>query len=65
MIRKYLDQATGERLVHVFVTTRLDHCNRLLHGLPLRGIEKLQRVQNTATRIVTRLNKREHITPIN
>ena len=65
MIRKYLDQSTAERLVHVFFTTRLDHCNSLLYGLPQREIEKPQHVQNTAARIVTiRSNKREHITPI-
>ena len=64
MIRKYLDQSTAERLVHAFVTTRLDHCNSLLYGLPQREIEKLQHVQNTAARIVTRSNKRKHITPI-
>ena len=64
MIRRYLDQSTVERLVHVFVSTRLDHCNSLLYGLPLREIKKLQRVQNTAARIVARLNKREHITSI-
>ena len=64
MIWKYLDQSTSERLVHAFVTTRLDHCNSLLYGLPQREIEKLQHVQNTAARIVTRSNKRKHITPI-
>ena len=42
----------------------LCHCNSLLYGLPQREIEKLQHVQNTAARIVTRSNKRKHITPI-
>ncbi len=36
----------------------------LLYRLPQREIEKLQHVQNTAARIVTRSNRREHITPI-
>ena len=46
--------------VQAFVSTRLDHCNRL----PQREIEKLQHVQNTAARIVTRSIRRKHITPI-
>ena len=64
LIRKYLDQSTAERLVHAFVTTRLDHCNSLLYGLPQHEIEKPQHVQNTVARIMTRSNKREHIAPI-
>ena len=42
-IRKYLDQSTAERLVHAFVTSRLDYCNSLLisymgfHNVRLRN----------------------------
>ena len=32
-LRKYLDQSIVERLVHAFVTSRLDNCNSLLYGL--------------------------------
>ena len=44
-------------------TYRLDNCNSLLYGLPQCEIKKLQHVQNTGARIVTRSNRREHITP--
>ncbi|XP_068697805.1 uncharacterized protein [Montipora foliosa] len=43
-IRKHLDRATTERLVHAFVSSRLDNCNSLLFGLPLYQIERLQRM---------------------
>ncbi|PIK51812.1 hypothetical protein BSL78_11336 [Apostichopus japonicus] len=33
-IRHYLDQDTTEKLVHAYVTSRLDNCNALLYGLP-------------------------------
>ena len=33
-IRKYLNQAATERLVHAFVTSKLDCNNSLLYGLP-------------------------------
>ncbi|XP_068690995.1 uncharacterized protein [Montipora foliosa] len=63
-IRKHLDQATTKRLVHGFVSSRLDNCNSLLFGLPLYQIERLQRIQNTAARVVTLSSIKEHVTPI-
>ena len=33
-IRKHLDKASTETLVHAFVSSKLDHCNALIHGLP-------------------------------
>lgn len=63
-LRKYLNQADTERLVHAFVTSKLDSCNSILFGLPSYQIEKLQQVQNSATRLATRTKKSEHISPV-
>ena len=63
-MRKYLDQSSTERLVHAFVTSRLDCNNSLLYGLPIGDIKSLQRVQNSAARLVTRNKRQDHITPI-
>ena len=63
-LSKYLDRDSIERLVHAFVSSRLDSCNSLLYGLPANEIMKLQRVQNAAARLVTRTKKYEHISPI-
>ena len=63
-VRKYLNQQSAERLVHAFITSRLDYCSSLLYGLPAKEINKLQRLQNSAARLVTRSKIREHITPI-
>ena len=63
-IRRYLDQPTTERLVHAFVSTRLDCNNSLLCGLPFSHIAPLQRVQNSAARLVTLTNRYHHISPV-
>ena len=63
-IRKYLDKKASERLIHAFVTSRLDYCNSLLFGLPASDIAKLQRIQNSAARLVSRTKYRDHIQPV-
>ena len=63
-IRKYLDRKSTERLVHAFVTSHLDCNNSLLYGLPINILSSLQRVQNSAARLITRTKRHEHISPI-
>ncbi len=53
-IRQYLDQSTTEKLIHAFVISRIDNYNSLLYGLPESQLQKLQRVQNSAARLITR-----------
>lgn len=63
-IRKFLNQESAERLIHAFISSRLDNGNSLLFGLPDYQIGRLQRVHNTAARILTRSGKYDHITPV-
>ena len=63
-IRKFLTQEVTEKLVHAFVTSRLDYCNSLLYGLPSTLLSKLQRVQNAAARLVHKAPRFCHITPL-
>ena len=63
-ICKNLDSKATERLVHAFVSSRLDCCNSLLFGLPKCDIAKLQRIQNSAARLVSRTKYRDHMTPV-
>ena len=63
-IRKYLTQESCTQLVHAFITSKLDYGNALLNGLPENQISRLQRVMNTAARIVSLKSKYDHIQPI-
>ena len=54
-IRKYLTKSQVELLTHAIVTCRLDYCNALLFGAKkVDCINKLQRVQNCASKLVLR-----------
>ena len=62
-IRKFLSQEATCTIVHAFITSQIDYCNSLMNGLPGSLIKKLQRVQNTAARLVLDLRKYDRITP--
>jgi len=60
----FLSQTTTEQLIHAFVTSRLDMGNALLYGVAQAQLGRLQRVQNSAARLLTRTSRAEHITPV-
>ena len=62
-IRKFLSEDNARTLVNAFVTSRLDYCNSLLYGLPATSLNQLQRVQNTAARLICNTPRFDHITP--
>ena len=62
-VRHILSQNDAEKLVHAFVTSRLDYCNSLLAGCPSKSLKSLQLIQNAAARILTGARRRDHITP--
>ena len=63
-IRKYLSMDAAVTLIHSFVSSRIDYCNSLLYGVPKCHIDKLQRVQNAAARLVVMQGKFCHITSV-
>ena len=63
-IRMYLTSESTKTLVHVYVTCWLDNCNSLLLGSLEYIIQKLQRVQNCAARLVAGQPRAAHIRPV-
>ena len=62
-LRPILSLSDSEKLVHAFISSRLDYCNALLIGIPSKSLQRLQYIQNPAARILMRVPKHEHITP--
>ena len=50
--------------MHALITSRLDYGNGLLYGILQVTLQRLQRIQNCAARLITRTRKYEHITPV-
>ncbi len=63
-IRPFLSRPDAERLIHAFITSRLDYCNSLFGGLPANSVKRLQYIQNSAARVLTHTSARHHITPV-
>ena len=62
-IRPCLDQTTAETLIHSMVYSRLDYCNSLFSGISKYLVQRLQRVQNFAARVVCKIKFDAHVTP--
>jgi len=59
-VRRSLDDESVATLVHAFVTSRIDYCNGLLAGASKVVTDKLQRVMNSAARVIANTRKFDH-----
>ncbi len=60
-VKTFLSFNNFERLIHVFISSRLDYCNALYVGVNQASLSRLQLVQNAAARLLTRTRKQEHV----
>ena len=57
-IRNILSRTHVEMLVHAVIASRLDYCNSILCNMSKSNLYKLQKVQNTAARLVVRRGRK-------
>ena len=58
-VRKFLDKSTAETLIHSLITNKIDANSSLYIGLSASNLNKLQRLQNDAMRVLLQLGSRE------
>jgi hypothetical protein len=63
-IRNVLSDNTAKTIACSIVAARLDYCNSLLYGAPVASINKLQCVQNTLARVVSKSCTLASATPL-
>jgi len=63
-IRRHFLEDAAKTIVCSMVYPRLDYCNSLLHRTSSSNINKLQRVQYSVARIITKRRLSDHITPV-
>jgi hypothetical protein len=57
-IRPYMSMESAKTLTVALILSRMDYCNAILAGLPEDKIARLQRIQNSAARLVMCRSKR-------
>jgi len=60
-IRPLLTLDLAQTLACSMILSRIDYCNSWLHGAPTSTIQKLQRIQNNAARIVLQAPRRSDV----
>ena len=63
-IRSHLTLTATRQIIQSLVISRLDFCNALHQGLPQYHLDRLQRVQNSAARLITCVRRHEHISEV-
>ena len=62
-MKKFLTVEFCKVLLNSLVISEIDSCNALYYSLPSYLILRLQRVRNTAARLILCTHKFDHITP--
>ena len=61
VVRKHHDNEAMKSILQAFVASRLDYCNVLYAGIPGYMLNKIQRVQNCAARLYSRIGRRSSV----
>ena len=63
-IRSFISKSAAIIFANACIHSRIDYCNSLFYGLPKYSINRLQKMQNSVARIVTRTSRSSYITPL-
>ena len=63
-IRHLLSIDATKTMLSAFVLLKLDYCNSLFYGSPMYMLERLQKVQNSAARLIFQCRKQGDISPL-
>ena len=63
-VRHLLSESVAQTLACSLINSRLDYCNSLLYGAPESTINKLQRAQNNAARVVLAAKRHSDAKPL-
>lgn len=63
-VRQFSNFNDTEKLIHGFISSRLDYCNALFSSLNYRNFSRLQLVQNAAARLLTQTKLFHRIIPV-
>ena len=63
-IRHFLSIDATKTLLSAFVLPKLDYCMSLFHDSPMYMLERLQKVQNSAARLIFQCRKQNHISSL-
>jgi len=63
-MRRFLTTDATKTIVQAVILSRLDYCNSLLSGSTDKLVQKLQRVQYSAARVVSRCPWHSHMKPV-
>ena len=63
-VRRFLTEEVCHHVVRSLVLSRLDYSNSLLINAPVTEVQRLQRIQNRATRVVLRARRQDHASPL-
>ena len=56
-IRRFIDQSACHNAVRSLVLSRIDYCNGLLSSIPSTQLDRVQRLQNWAARLVFQVSR--------
>ena len=63
-IRYLLSIDATKTMLSAFVLPKLDYCSSLIYGSPMYMLETLQKVKNSASRLIFQCLKQNHISPL-